>query len=165
MRTHLLKAFYGIGFFVFLDQFTKYLIHSFLGASSFIPVTSFFNLVCLKNKGVSFGLLQAGSPLGIFFLALLATVILIVLGVWYMRALLAPLTSWGLILIMAGAIGNLIDRVRFGGVIDFLDFHIDRWHFPAFNVADSVITLGAILMVLTQWLESPTLSFLQKNKK
>lgn len=164
-QKHIFKAFYGIGPLVALDQITKFLVHHFLEASSFIPVTPFFNLVFVQNKGISFGLFPAGSPLEIFFLSMIATTILIFLGVWYSRTVDSSYTALSLILIMAGAIGNIIDRIRLGAVIDFLDFHVNNWHFPAFNVADSTITIGAVLIVLTQWIESPTLSSLRKDKK
>lgn len=165
LQKHVLKALLGIGFLVSLDQLTKFFIQSTLDASSRIFVTFFLNLVFLQNKGISFGLLPAGSPLGTFFLGLIVVLILIFLGVWYVRARDTGLASLGLIFIMAGAIGNLVDRIRLGSVVDFLDFHMNNWHFPAFNLADSLITIGAFLMVLTQGMEFPTLFSLRKDKK
>jgi signal peptidase II len=96
---------------------------------------------------VSFGMLDSASRLGPWILSGLALAVVVLLLGW-LRRVDHPLTSAGLGLIIGGAIGNVIDRVRFGAVIDFLDFHALGWHWPAFNVADSAIFVGAVLLLV-----------------
>jgi signal peptidase II len=125
-----------------------------LGAQ--VPVIKgFFNLVHIHNRGAAFGLLSNLSPhfAWLFFIAT-TTLVLLVVGVLWWRL---PDRDWpaalGYSFIMTGALGNLIDRVRLGEVIDFLDFYLGRHHWPAFNVADSLVCLGAgvlIWVVLTE---------------
>lgn len=135
---------------VALDQLTKALIlqHYQLGDST--PVTSFFNIVRVHNPGAAFSFLAwASGWQRWFFIALgLAASVFIV---WLLRrhgheSLFAAALS----LILGGAVGNVIDRVWHGYVVDFLDFHAGGRHFPAFNLADSAITLGAILLILDE---------------
>mgnify|MGYP006197572831 CR=1 FL=1 len=115
-------------------------------------ITEFFNLVLVFNRGAAFSLLSQASgwqrPLLIAF-ALAAAVIVSVLLV---RSPGRRMLNAGLAMILGGAIGNLIDRVAFGQVVDFLDFHAFGWHWPAFNVADSAITLGAVTIILEGFL-------------
>jgi signal peptidase II len=137
---------------VLLDQFTKMLItgNYVLGQSTY--VTSFFNIVRAHNTGAAFSFLAGASGWQRwFFLALgLAAGIFIV---WMLkRHGHQTLFAWALALILGGAIGNVIDRAMHGHVVDFLDFHAADWHFPAFNVADSGITVGAILLILDELL-------------
>ena len=130
-----------------LDQVTKFAILGALSAGRVIEITPFFNLVLVYNSGAAFSLL-AGAPgwqRELFIaIALTAVVWLVLLLRRYPRE---RLFCWALTLILGGAIGNLVDRLRFGLVVDFLDFHAAGWHWPAFNVADSAITCGAILLV------------------
>jgi signal peptidase II len=129
-----------------LDQLTKYLVlsHLVLPPSGFMEVLPFFNLTLVYNKGISFGMLQgfdAKNMLIVFTLIISA-----VLSVWiYKNKCRFEATALGLIL--GGAVGNVIDRIRYGSVVDFLDFHINDLHWPAFNVADSAIVVGALLIV------------------
>lgn len=112
-----------------------------------LALTGFFNLVHVHNTGAAFSLFadQPGWQRGFFILlALAASVVILVL---LQRSRGKALFSMALSLILGGALGNLIDRLRFGHVIDFLDFHLGGWHWPAFNVADSAITLGAALLI------------------
>jgi signal peptidase II len=111
-----------------------------------IPVTSFFNLVLTWNNGISFGLFNNGSNLNALILSLLAIVIVIFLIMW-LRKSETKRVAIGLGLIIGGAIGNIIDRGLHGAVVDFLDFHINSYHWPAFNIADSCITIGAMILV------------------
>ena len=139
----------GIALAVFiLDQGTKYLILEIvMQPPRVIEVTDFFNLVMVWNRGVSFGLLSNDSPYGPWLLAALAIGISTVLVFWLRKAETRFLaTSLGLVI--GGAIGNVIDRVRFGAVADFLDFHALGYHYPAFNVADSAIVVGVLLILL-----------------
>jgi len=131
-----------------IDQFTKWwIIVDVMQPPRIIPVTPFFNLVLGWNRGVSFGLFNTNSPINQWLLPGLALAISAALLVWMWRVenrLLA--VSIGLI--VGGAIGNVIDRFRYGAVADFLDFHMAGVHWPAFNAADSAITIGAIFLVL-----------------
>ncbi|NBB69005.1 MAG: signal peptidase II [Alphaproteobacteria bacterium] len=111
-------------------------------------VTSYFNLVLVWNRGVSFGLMGGNDgDLQRWALVALAVGVAAVLTVWLARGVDDPLQRWSFRLIVAGAVGNAIDRVVHGAVVDFLDFHYAGWHWPAFNVADSAIVVGAALLV------------------
>jgi signal peptidase II len=115
-----------------------------------VPVTSWFNLVLSWNKGVTFGLFNhvpAWEAWQSYILIAIALVILALLFRWLTQCE----TLWaalGLGFVMGGAVGNVIDRVRFGAVTDFLDFHIDGWHWYAFNLADSAIVCGICFLAL-----------------
>ncbi len=129
-----------------LDLVSKMLVLSSLPLGAQIPlVKGFFNLVHVHNKGAAFGMLGGLSPefTRLFFLAA-TTLVLGVLGyLWYRLPGDAWQAALGYSLIMAGALGNMIDRVRLGEVVDFLDFYWGRYHWPAFNVADSLVCIGA----------------------
>ena len=118
-----------------------------------IEVTSFFNLVPVQNKGVSFGLFQSEGA-GMWLIVGLALAISAGLGVWLSRTRLRwPASALGLVI--GGAIGNVIDRVRFGWVIDFLDFHGGGYHWPAFNIADAAISVGVVMLLVHSFLMKP----------
>ncbi len=132
---------------IVLDQLTKLSIVGLLDHGQGIVVTPFFNLVSARNTGAAFSFLAgAGGWQRYFFivLALAASAFIVYL---LRRHAAEKRFSLGLALILGGAVGNLIDRVRLGYVIDFLDFHYAGWHYPAFNVADSAITVGAALVI------------------
>jgi|UniRef100_A0A7C3SIY8 signal peptidase II len=141
---------------VFLDQLTKLLVVRHLPLGGQVPVIQgFFNLVHVRNRGAAFGLLANLSVQFAWLFFILTT--LLVLGVvgylWWRLPDSDRLAALGYSLIMAGALGNLIDRVRLWEVIDFLDFYLGRHHWPAFNVADSLVCLGAgvlIWLILTE---------------
>lgn len=132
------------------DQFTKVLILGYYQLGDATPITSFFNIVRVHNTGAAFSFLAgAGGWQRWFFtgIALIAVVFI----VWQLRAHPGQkLFCFALASIMGGAIGNVIDRLVHGYVVDFLDFHLNNWHFPAFNIADAGITLGAICVVLDE---------------
>ncbi|MBL4693245.1 MAG: signal peptidase II [Magnetovibrio sp.] len=131
-----------------LDQISKwFVLDAFVGAPRVIEVTSFFNLVLAWNPGVSFGMFGSMGGYGPWILTGLACVISVFLGVWLMKAENRQ-TAVSLGLILGGAAGNILDRVRFGAVVDFLDVHGMGYHWPAFNVADSGITVGAAILIL-----------------
>src|SRR4051794_30123004 len=132
---------------IVLDQLTKALMVTFLPADGSVVLTPFFNLVLVHNTGISFGVFRAAPGWGRWVLVLLTLAIGLALILWLRReARLVPrLAIWA---ILAGAVGNLIDRLRLGAVVDFLDFHLGGYHWPAFNVADSMIVLGAALLVI-----------------
>jgi len=109
-----------------------------------IEILPVFNLVLIRNRGVSFGLMKELPWWGLAFLGL---AIVTVLSVWLWRAG-SRLSGAAIGLIIGGALGNIADRIRWGGVTDFLDFHIDEYHWPAFNFADVAIVSGVGLMLL-----------------
>ena len=113
-----------------------------------IPVTPFFNLVLVENRGISFGLLNSQQSWNAWLLPVIAVAIVVVLAYWLGRAEGRPLAV-ALGMVIGGAIGNVVDRLRFdGAVVDFLDFHLFGYHWPAFNVADAAISVGAVALVL-----------------
>jgi len=112
-----------------------------------IRLTPFFNLVMVWNRGVSFGLLSGDAPSRVLLLVALALGIIIWLGFWLWRTSYR-FTAVALGLVIGGAFGNIVDRLRFGAVADFFDFHFAGWHWPAFNIADSSIVIGVALLVL-----------------
>ncbi|MGE0558278.1 MAG: signal peptidase II [Burkholderiales bacterium] len=132
---------------VLLDQLTKYIAVSALSGEPPLAVTSFFNLLLVYNRGAAFSFLagMGGWQRELF------SVIAVVASIWIIwmlrRYSQQTLFCIALSLVLGGAIGNLIDRVTVGAVVDFLDFHALGWHWPAFNVADSAITCGAALLI------------------
>src|SRR5882672_5872457 len=136
------------GAIVLADQLVKWLVLSRFAPGELLQVTGFFNLVLVFNKGAAFSFLarETGwqTPLLVGF-ALAASIVVVVLIV---RNAGKRLFCGALGAILGGALGNAIDRLRFGHVVDFLDFHALGWHWPAFNVADSAITVGAVLLIL-----------------
>ncbi len=137
------------GLVLALDQLSKWAALTWLPPYRAQPVAPMFNLTLMFNEGAAFSLLAAAGGWQRWLLSGLALVISVVMVVW-MRRLQAGerLAAVGLALILGGAIGNLIDRLWQGRVTDFLDFYYAGWHWPAFNVADAAITVGAVLMVL-----------------
>jgi signal peptidase II len=141
---------------IFLDQISKWSIIRFLGVHESVTVTGFFNLVHVRNRGMAFGLMNRPDFDAGFYLLTVATVVAIVLLlVWFFKLKNEDARiAFGLSFILGGAVGNLIDRVRFREVIDFLDFHLGQYHWPSFNVADSAITVGtfwvAIILIFYQ---------------
>jgi len=130
-----------------LDQATKWwIIETVMLPPRVIPVTPFFNLVMGWNRGVSFGMFNQHGPFNAWIFSGLALVIVGILLVWLWRAE-GRLIGAAIGLIVGGALGNVVDRLRFGAVADFLDFHVAGYHWPAFNVADSGITIGAALLL------------------
>ena len=135
---------------VALDQVTKMLVLQALPLGAQVPVIKgFFNLVHIHNRGAAFGLLAAWSLefARLFFMVTTGLVLAVVGYLWWRLPEDQWLAALGYSLIMAGALGNLIDRVRLGEVVDFLDFYWGRYHWPAFNVADSLVCLGAGVLV------------------
>ncbi len=135
---------------VLLDQVTKITMARLLVYGQSEPVTSFFNLVMVYNPGAAFSFLADSGGWQRWFFSALALGVSIFI-VWMLgKNASQRLFCWSLSLILGGAVGNLIDRLAYGHVIDFLDFHVGGWHWPAFNVADSAITVGAALFVLDE---------------
>ena len=150
MKKNIIIFIFGAAFVIVLDQITKaVIVTKFSIHESYAVINGFFDLVYVMNPGAAFGFLANTSAIFryVFFSGITAAVILLI--IYYIaksKSQNMP-TVISLTLIFAGAVGNLIDRVRFGAVVDFLDFYIRTWHWPAFNVADSSISLGAVLMI------------------
>lgn len=137
---------------VVADQVTKIAIERALNFGDSVPITEFFNLVLTYNKGAAFSFLSS-APGWQGMLFTLVAIVASVFIVWLLSRSGNPrLFSIALALILGGAIGNLLDRLAYGHVIDFLDFHLAGWHWPAFNVADSGIVCGAALLILEELL-------------
>lgn len=139
------------------DQAAKAWILGFFAAHAGAPVaavTPFFNLVLTGNRGMSFGLFNTNAAMNTAVFTALAAAIVIALIVWLRRAH-SPTIRLALGLIIGGAIGNVIDRLIRGAVVDFLDFHLGDWHWFAFNVADAAICLGVVALLLDGLLARP----------
>ena len=140
----LLVAVLAIG----VDQVTKWwILASVMDPPSVINVTPFFNVVLVWNRGISFGMFSNESMAGVWILSLLALIIVGFLFNWLRKAE-SKRVAVSLGLIIGGALGNVIDRVVHSAVLDFLDFYIGSVRWPAFNAADSFITVGAILLIV-----------------
>jgi signal peptidase II len=149
-----LKKYHFVAFFIItvvmiLDQLTKLSVVSRLVLGQSISITPFLNIVLVHNKGVSFGLLQSGQIWTKIFLICVA----LFLVSWLMFSLLksqkgVEASAYGLVI--GGALGNVLDRLIYGAVVDFLDFHLFHYHWPAFNMADSAIVFGVGIVFFQQ---------------
>ncbi len=134
---------------IVLDQGSKLIIDSSMQLYQSIPVLPSFNLTYVHNTGAAFSFLSEAGGWQRWFFAGLALGISIIIAIWLNRLQKhETLLAIALSLVLGGAIGNLIDRLAYGYVIDFLDVYYGTWHWPAFNIADSAITLGVALMLL-----------------
>ena len=135
------------GAVVVLDQVSKHAAVAALAGQPPVEVTSFFNLVLVYNRGAAFSFLAGAGG----WQRELFTVIALIASAWIVWLLRRypqqSLFCLALTLVLGGALGNVIDRITIGAVVDFLDFHAMGWHWPAFNLADSAITCGAVLLV------------------
>lgn len=143
----------GVALIIFLlDQLTKIAIVGAFQLGESLPITSFFNLVRVHNEGAAFSFLaDAGGWQRWFFTGLGVVAAMVMVYLLRMHAG-QTLFCLALSLLLGGAVGNVVDRVLYSHVIDFLDFYYGTWHFPAFNVADSAITMGACLLILDELL-------------
>lgn len=135
----------------FLDRFTKYLIQKKLLLGESREIAPFFHITYLENTGAAFSMGQNQNK---FFIVVSVIVLLIIFFLrrqWERSEPRNLNLKIGLALVIGGALGNLYDRIRYGSVVDFLDFFIDSHHWPAFNVADSAICVGALLLACAQW--------------
>jgi signal peptidase II len=143
-----------IGALIVVDQIVKHWMLSLVfDPPRILQVTGFFNLVPVWNTGVSFGLLGDSST-SRWILVALALVIVVVLLVWLMRAG-TGIVVFALVLVVGGALSNVIDRVLYGAVIDFVDIHAFGFHWPAFNIADMSIVIGTALLLYDGLFGSP----------
>ncbi len=154
--TNVMRKGLGVALLILgLDQATKWwIVERMMDPPRLIPVMPFFNLVMGWNRGVSFGLFNQDSPYNVWILTAIALIIVVVLVFWLRKAE-RQLVVVAIGMVIGGAIGNVLDRLRFGAVADFLDFYIAGYHWPAFNVADSGITIGAGLLVLDALFTGP----------
>ena len=140
------------GLVIVVDQVSKILVLSALWPFQGVSVTPFLNLVVVLNTGISFGLFASEGELARYLLVALALIVSIILMRW-LASSTNRFVCAALGMIIGGAFGNVIDRLVHKAVVDFLDFHLYGWHWPAFNVADSAITIGVALFVLASLLE------------
>ncbi|MBN42587.1 MAG: signal peptidase II [Alphaproteobacteria bacterium] len=137
-----------------IDQLVKHaMLVMVFDPPTIIPVTFFLNLVPVWNRGISFGLF-GGAEVSRWILVVLALVIVVFLIVWFVRAG-QIVVRYALLLVIAGALGNVVDRVVYGAVVDFIDIHGFGWHWPAFNIADMVIVVGTAMLIFDGLFGSP----------
>lgn len=142
-------AYLGLALLVLgLDQFTKHLAFTHLHAQPPIAILPFLKLVLVFNQGAAFGILSQGSGWQPLFLVALSSGVSLGLIGWLWVARDNSRLAWALALILGGAVGNLIDRVAYAQVIDFISVYYGDWHFPVFNLADSAISIGAVGLIL-----------------
>lgn len=134
---------------IVIDQLTKYLASDMLLLHEPVEIMPFFNLTLAHNTGAAFSFLSDASGWQRWFFIVLALVVSVVILLW-MRGLArnASHIAISLALILGGALGNVWDRIQLGYVVDFIDVYYDQWHWPAFNVADSSITIGTVLLII-----------------
>jgi len=143
-----LPWFAGAAAIVLADRLTKLWVLEAFAPGERLPVTGFFNLVLVFNKGAAFSFLAGASGWQTPVFAAISSIAAVVLTVLILRNPGNRMLCAALGLILGGALGNLWDRLQWGHVVDFLDFHAAGWHWPAFNVADSAISVGAALLIL-----------------
>jgi signal peptidase II len=139
---------------VIIDQVTKATIDSTMALhDSLAVIPGFFSITYVRNPGAAFGFLAGASPMfrSIFFLCITAAAIGLILYYISKSQNDEPLLIFALSLILSGAVGNFIDRIKIGEVIDFLDVYIGSHHWPAFNVADSAISVGAVILIIAMY--------------
>jgi len=138
-----------------LDQLSKWVILTVvMDPPQIIEVTKFFNLVLVGNRGVSFGLFASDAMWVQPAFAGFASLVAVFLAVW-MRCAANRFLALSLGMVIGGALGNAIDRLWHGAVVDFLDFHVADYHWPAFNVADSAITIGVVFIIVEGFIAGP----------
>jgi len=138
-----------------LDYATKMAVLRTFAPGEGLALAPFFNLVLVFNKGAAFSFLATAQGWQTLFFAAIAIVASAVISFLILKNENKSLFCGALALILGGALGNLYDRIAYGHVVDFLDFHAAGWHFPAFNVADSAITVGAGILILESFLQRP----------
>jgi len=132
---------------IVLDQYSKWLVLQHFELYQTLRLTAWFNLTLAYNTGAAFSFLNDAGGWQRWLFVVLAVVISGVLLVWLRRAQQLRQQALALALVIGGAIGNVIDRIRLGYVIDFIDWHYRDWHWPVFNIADSAISVGVVLLI------------------
>ncbi|MDG2375489.1 MAG: signal peptidase II [Woeseiaceae bacterium] len=135
---------------IILDQITKWMIIKWVPLYGKVPVNSFINITHQRNTGAAFSFLADASGWQRWFFTILATIVsaYIVWWLWRIRTEGQVILSVGLSLVLGGAIGNVIDRIVLGSVVDFIQVYIASWPFPSFNIADAAITVGAVFLII-----------------
>ena len=134
---------------ILLDQITKWTVRHWLEPYATYPLLSWFKFTLVHNTGAAFSFLSGASGWQRWFFMLLTIMVSVLIVFWLKRLTSGEhWTGAGLALILGGAIGNLIDRIAYGHVIDFIQWHYQRWYWPTFNIADSAITVGAGILVI-----------------
>jgi signal peptidase II len=150
-RSSSLAPWLGIALIVILfDQLTKIAVRKVFEYGVPHEITSFFNLILVYNRGAAFSFLAMAGGWQRWAFTALGVVAALVICYLLKRHSGQKMFCTALALILGGALGNVIDRLMYGHVVDFLDFHVGGWHWPAFNLADSAITIGAILLVIDE---------------
>ena len=135
-----------IPIFIFFDQLSKkWMLNNIFDSQRVIEINKYLNFVPVWNKGISFGMLSDFMNIN-FFMIIITTIISLFLILWFLRTTNKNL-SISLAFIISGALGNLIDRFNHKAVVDFIDIHINNFHWPAFNFADTYITIGAFIYI------------------
>lgn len=143
------------GIIIVIDQLTKYWITDVFFYGEILEILPILNLTLVHNMGAAFSFLSDAGGWQRWFFALVSLVVSVILVVWLSRLKgQQNLLAVALVLVLGGALGNLWDRVLLGYVVDFVDVHYQQYHWPAFNVADAAITLGAVLLILESLLAS-----------
>lgn len=137
------------GLIVIVDQLTKFWVSSVFSYGDIVEILPILNLTLVHNLGAAFSFLSDAGGWQRWFFTVVSLVVSIILVVWlYRLSARQTLLSIALSFVLGGAIGNLLDRIIFGYVIDFIDFHYYQYHWPSFNIADAAITLGAVLLII-----------------
>jgi signal peptidase II len=151
LKTKYIILFATVVVMTLLDFITKaYISSTMFLHESFVVIGGFLNITYVRNPGAAFSFLADAPPVFRFVFFVTVTVLAIILVLTYITRskIEEPFMTFALSLILSGAVGNLIDRVRFGEVIDFIDVYVGSYHWPAFNVADSAISVGAVILLL-----------------
>lgn len=151
----MLKWLWLSGLVIVLDQVSKWLMSSWLSLYETVAVIPFFNLTMAHNTGAAFSFLAGAGGWQRWFFVGLAVLISIGLLIWIQKLAKTNMEAMSVSLILGGAIGNVIDRVYFGYVIDFLDVYYGSYHWPAFNIADSAIVVGTVLLIMDSFRAQP----------
>lgn len=134
---------------IVLDQLSKVVVSNWLQLYESVAVLPFFSITLLHNPGAAFSFLADAGGWQRWFFTIIALVVSVVIFAWLRR--LPATEKWqalALVLILGGALGNVIDRIRLGYVVDFLDVYYQQWHWPAFNIADAAISVGVVMLLL-----------------
>lgn len=137
---------------IIVDQITKEAVVNYLQHGEDISITSFFSIILTYNSGAAFSILSNAGGWQRVFLSLISIMAVVIILIWMLAELKDKRKLWALSLLLGGAAGNLIDRINTGRVVDFMLFGYNNWYFPAFNIADICISLGAFILIITVYI-------------
>jgi len=138
---------------VVADQVTKIIVDGSLALGERIPVMPSFNITLWYNEGSAFSFLSDAGGWQVWFFTTVSSIVSIVLIVWLYRLTKEEkIMTWSIALILGGALGNLIDRIAYGHVVDFIQWYYKGWYFPTFNIADVAISIGGVLLFITTFI-------------